>query len=113
MPIKVFIKRHIKEGHATAAIGMLEDFRRMAIKQPGYISGEILTNHYDTRSITVVSSWRTIDAWIRWQSSDQRAKNEARFDKILEVPTKYEIYDVRSRGSKGADPAPPRTDEVS
>jgi heme-degrading monooxygenase HmoA len=96
MAIKVFIKRHIKEGHVQAAIGMLEEFRRMAIKQPGYISGETLTNHYDPRSITVISSWHTIEDWIRWQSSDRREANEANLEKILEVPTRYEIYDVRS-----------------
>jgi len=113
MPIKVFIKRHVKEGHVQAAIGMLEEFRRMAIKQPGYISGETLTNHYDARSITVISSWHTIEDWVRWQSSDMRAANEAKLEKILEVPTKYEIYDVRGGGSKGADPALLRADEVS
>lgn len=111
MPIKGFIKRHVKAGHVQAAVGMLEEFRRMAIQQPGYISGETLTNHYDTRSITVVSSWHTIEDWIRWQTSDKRAANEANLEKILEVPTQYEIYDVRS--SKETDPTLLHADEVS
>jgi heme-degrading monooxygenase HmoA len=113
MAIKVFIKRHVKADHLQAAIGMLQEFRRMAIKQPGYISGETLTNHYDPPSITVISSWRTVEDWIRWQSSDKRAENEAKLEKILEVPTKYEIYDVRSSSSKDTDPAFLHTDEVS
>jgi heme-degrading monooxygenase HmoA len=113
MVVKVFIKRHVKEGHLQAAIGMLQEFRRMAIKQPGYISGETLTNHYDPRSLTVISSWRSVEDWIRWQSSDKRAENEAKLEKILEVPTKYEVYDVRSGSSKDTDPAFLHTDEVS
>jgi heme-degrading monooxygenase HmoA len=92
---------------------MLQEFRRMAIKQPGYISGETLTNHYDPRSLTVISSWRSVEDWIRWQSSDKRAENEAKLEKILEVPTKYEVYDVRSGSSKDTDPAFLHTDEVS
>jgi heme-degrading monooxygenase HmoA len=114
MAIKVFIKRHIKEGHFETVVAMLEKFRKLAKKETGYISGETLINHYDPRSITVVSSWKTIEDWIRWQSSDQRAGNEAIIEPLLEVPTKYEIYDVGAHG-KGLGPgsAAHHTDEVS
>jgi heme-degrading monooxygenase HmoA len=94
MAIKVFIKRHIKEGHVEKAVAMLEEFRDMAKKEIGFIAGETLINHYDSRSITVVSSWRTIEDWVRWQSSDKRAGNEAKLEALLEIPTKYEIYDI-------------------
>jgi heme-degrading monooxygenase HmoA len=96
MAIKVFIKRHIKEGSVEKAVAMLEEFRNMAKIESGYISGETLINHYDSRSITVVSTWRTIEDWVRWQSSDKRAGNEAKIEELLEVPTKYEIYDIGS-----------------
>lgn len=94
MAIKVFIKRHIKEGNVEKAVAMLEEFRDMAKKEMGFIAGETLINHYDSRSITVVSTWRTIEDWVRWQSSDNRAGNEAKIEALLEVPTKYEIYDI-------------------
>jgi heme-degrading monooxygenase HmoA len=114
MAIKVFIKRHIREGHFEPAVAMLEEFRNMAKKEAGYISGETLINHYDPRSITVVSSWKTIEDWIRWQTSDKRASNEARIEPLLEVPTKYEIYDIGANAKGiGPDSAAPRSDEVS
>ena len=114
MPIKVFIKRHIKKGRVEKAVAMLEKFRDMAKTEPGYIFGETLINHYDSRSITVVSTWRTIEDWVRWQSSDKRAGNEAKIEELLEVPTKYEIYDISSP-KKRLDPnsALLHTDEVS
>jgi len=62
--------------------------------QPGHISGETLVNHYDGRSITVISTWESIDDWIRWQESAQRVSTEANLEKFLEQPTKYEIYDI-------------------
>jgi heme oxygenase (mycobilin-producing) len=96
MPIRVFIKRHIKEGSVEKVVSMLNEFRTMAKKQPGYLSGETLINHYDPRSITIVSSWQNLDDWIRWQSSEERARNEARIESSLEMPTKYEVYDARS-----------------
>ena len=96
MAIRVFIKRHIKEGSVAQAIQMLDRFRDMARKQPGYLSGETLSNHYDPRSITIVSSWQKIEDWIQWQSSDERSANEAEIENLLEQPTKYEVYDTGS-----------------
>lgn len=114
MAIKVFIKRHIKEGHVDQAIAMLEEFRNMAKKEPGYISGETLINHYDFRSITIISAWRTIEDWVNWQSSDKRAGNETKIEEMLEVPTKYEIYDIGSPKEKpSSDSAALHADEVS
>jgi heme oxygenase (mycobilin-producing) len=94
MALKELIKRHIKEGKTEEVLGLLHLFRSNALKQPGYISGETLVNHYDPRSITVVSMWQTIDDWIRWQESEERSSREAELEKLLEQPTKFEIYDL-------------------
>ena len=96
MAIKVFIRRHFKEGTISEAISLLNQFRSQAMAQPGYISGETLVNHYDKRSITVVSTWQAIEDWIKWQESDDRSENEAQIESLLEDTTKYEIYDVGS-----------------
>jgi heme oxygenase (mycobilin-producing) len=114
MAIKVFIKRHTKKGRVEKAVAMLEGFRNMAKKEPGYISGETLINHYDARSITVVSTWQTIEDWISWQSSDKRAGNEAIIEELLEAPTKYEIYDINiPKENPSSDSAIIHADEVS
>jgi len=114
MAIKVFIKRHTKKGRVEKAVAMLEEFRNMAKKEPGYISGETLINHYDSRNIMVVSTWRTIEDWVRWQSSDIRAGNEAKIEVLLEAPTKYELYDTgRSKETLGSDSSVLHADEVS
>jgi heme-degrading monooxygenase HmoA len=114
MPIRVFIKRHIKQGREEEAIAMLNRFRHMAKKQPGYISGETLINHFDSRSITIVSSWQKIEDWIHWQSSAERAANEAMIENLLEQPTKYEIYDVSSMRGRPSSQGPAHdSDEVS
>jgi hypothetical protein len=42
MAIKVFIKLHIREGHVEPAVALLEEFRNMAIRESGHISGETL-----------------------------------------------------------------------
>jgi len=70
------------------------------MNQPGYISGETLVNHYDYRSITVISTWQSIEDWISWEESDDRAGNEAELESLLEEPTKFEIYDLGMKSSK-------------
>ena len=94
MMVKIFIKRHVQAGKVDQAYALLNKIRGTAMHQNGYVSGETLVNHYDDRSITVISTWQSVDDWIRWEESDERAANEAELESLLEEPTKFEVYDV-------------------
>ena len=94
MAIKVFIKRYVKKGKTEDTLALLNEVRSQALKQQGYISGETLVNHYDPSNITVVSTWQTIEDWIRWQESDERAIQEDQLESLQEGPTSFEIYDL-------------------
>jgi heme-degrading monooxygenase HmoA len=94
MAVKIFIKRYVKKGKTQEAVELLKDVRSQALKQPGYISGETLINHYDPCSITVVSTWQTIDDWIRWEESDERSAKEDQLEGLQEGPADFEIYDL-------------------
>jgi heme-degrading monooxygenase HmoA len=94
MAVKVFIKRYIKKGKTEDTLALLNEVRSQALKQSGYISGETLINHYDPSNITVVSTWQTIDDWIRWQESDERAVQEDLLESLQEGPANFEIYDL-------------------
>ncbi len=94
MAVKVFIKRNFKKGNTHEAVELLKEVRSYALKQPGYISGETLINHYDPCNITVVSTWQTIDDWIRWEESDQRSAQEKQLEALQEGPADFEIYDL-------------------
>ena len=94
MAVKVFIKRNFKKGKTQEAVELLKEVRSHALKQPGYISGETLINHYDPCNITVVSTWQTIDDWIRWEESDERSAKENQLEALQKGPTDFEIYDL-------------------
>jgi heme-degrading monooxygenase HmoA len=94
MAVKIFIKRHVKKGKTQEAVELLKDVRSLALQQPGYISGETLINHYDPCNITVVSTWQTIDDWIRWEESDERSAKENQLEGLQEGPADFEIYDL-------------------
>ena len=94
MAVKIFIKRHFKEGHQEKGIQRLHTSRERALRQPGYISGETLVNHYDGACVTVVSTWQSVDDWVSWQNSSDRHNNEEEIESLLDKPTTYEIYDI-------------------
>ena len=94
MAIRVFIKRYIKKDRIEDTVALLNEIRSQALKQPGYLSGETLVNHYDPRNITVISTWQTIEDWIRWQESDERAVQEDQLESLQEGPANFEIYDL-------------------
>jgi len=94
MAIKVFIKRYVKKGKTEDTLALLNEVRSQALKQAGYISGETLVNHYDPSNITVISTWQTIEDWIRWQESDARAVQEDQLESLQEGPANFEIYDL-------------------
>ena len=94
MAIKVFIKRYVKKDKTQDTLALLKEVRSQALKQPGYISGETLVNHYDPCNIMVVSTWQTIEDWIRWEESDARAVKEDQLESLLEEPANFEIYDL-------------------
>ena len=94
MTVKIFIKRHVKASKVDEAYALLNEIRSKAMNQPGYVSGETLVNHYDSRSISVISTWQSVEDWIRWEESEDRASTEAELESLLEEPTKFEVYDV-------------------
>ena len=94
MAVRIFIKRNVKKGRTQEAVELLKEVRSQALKQPGYISGETLVNHYDPCSITVVSTWQTIEDWIRWEESDARAAKEDQLESLQEGSADFEIYDL-------------------
>ena len=96
MAVRIFIKRHVKEGLVEKTIQMLNEFRKSAMDQPGYLSGETLVNHYDANCDTVVSTWQSVEDWIHWQNSEARDRNENLLEDFLDKPTIYEVYDIRS-----------------
>jgi heme-degrading monooxygenase HmoA len=94
MAVKIVIKRHFKENAAHKAFELLNNFRREAMGRQGYISGETWVNHYDPGRITVVSTWQSVEDWIHWEESEQRAANEAKLEGLQKTPVKFEIYDM-------------------
>lgn len=94
MAVKIFIKRRIKKAKRDEAMALLNKFRMAAMNQPGYISGETLVHHYNPQRVTIVSTWQTVEDWINWEQSDERAATEEELEGLLVEPTRFEVYDL-------------------
>ena len=100
LAIKILIKRQFKAHTVEKASALLNKIRLDAMNLPGYISGETWVNHYDPCKITVVSTWQTVEDWIRWEESDERAANEEKLEGLLEARTQFEVYDLGKSPAK-------------
>ncbi|MFQ5934347.1 MAG: antibiotic biosynthesis monooxygenase family protein [Dehalococcoidia bacterium] len=87
MQAKVLIERHVAPLQESHALAIATELRAAAIRQPGYISGETLIDIGDSSTIIVVSTWRTVEDWKRWESSVERKRLEANMEPLLSQPT--------------------------
>ena len=94
MIAKILIKRKFLKGKSDQIRSVMNNMRTGAMAQPGYISGETLVNHYDPYNIAVVSTWQTIDDWVRWQESDKRSAVTDQLESLAEGPASFEIFDL-------------------
>jgi len=92
MLVKVFIRRHIKEGKDKEAFTLLKKLRSLAMNQEGYISGETLIRAEDPQEIMVVSTWHGMENWAEWRESEQRKAIDSQLTKFLDTSTIYEPF---------------------
>ncbi len=92
MLVKVLIKRKIKEGKTREVFALLNKFRRDAMNQKGYISGETFFSYDDPQELLVISTWQSVDNWLKWKENPDRIANENIMKQLLEESPVHEIY---------------------
>jgi heme-degrading monooxygenase HmoA len=92
MAVKILIKRKFNVDQLQDASTLLMKARYSAMRQPGYISSETLSDLNDRGKVTVVSMWQTEKDWHAWKDSPERAEFEMEMGKIQEGDTEFELY---------------------
>ena len=95
MAIGVVIKRLTKQGVDAKVIlpGIIE-LRALAVRQPGYISGETFLNLDRPEECLVIGRWTSLEHWQKWQRDERRIKLNENIEKHLETKTEYNIYGI-------------------
>lgn len=86
MQAKVLIERHTAPHQAHHVLAIATELRAAAIRQPGYISGESLIDIDDNTALVVISIWRDIEDWRRWEASEERRMLEDNIVPLLSRP---------------------------
>ncbi|MCG6907902.1 MAG: antibiotic biosynthesis monooxygenase [Desulfobacteraceae bacterium] len=71
---------------------LLAEARKLAFRQPGYISGETMRNVVDPYEYLVISTWKSVEDWERWFANEERKTVEGKIDAVLGAATEYRVY---------------------
>jgi len=92
MTVRVIIKRTVKENKAREMISLFRKMRSLAVKQPGYISGETLKSLDRPETFVVISTWDSAEVWEQWMRNKERQDLQEKMDPFLEGKTEYEKF---------------------
>ena len=98
MAIKVLITRRFKDEFIHEAHYHNAEIRALATVQPGYISGETITNLDDPNEMIIISTWESKKAWDEWYKKDVRKDFYKKLRLSLETVEKIAFY--RPGGTK-------------
>jgi len=96
--IKVIIERHAKDEESLPPL--LRELRAAAMHQPGYVTGETLVSTEDKSIVAVISTWRSLQDWKTWETSETRAKLYQQIEPLLAEKPKVRTYQIMATEEK-------------
>jgi heme-degrading monooxygenase HmoA len=91
----VLIKRVVKPGdNAQVLLPLIIELRALAVRQPGYISGETFFNLDRPEECLVISRWTTLEHWQKSKGDPRRIELDENVEKHLGTKTEYNIYGI-------------------
>jgi heme-degrading monooxygenase HmoA len=93
--IKVIIERNIAEGLELNYVDAIRTTLKAVLEAPGYISSQSLTDIHRPNHRLIVTNWTSVEAWEKWQSSQERKKALADITPILHDGEKITVAEIR------------------
>ena len=95
MAIGVVIKRVTNPGvNAKVLLPHIVELRALAVRQPGYISGETFFNLERPEECLVIGRWISLEHWQHWQRDVRRIELNDNIEKHLGARAEYSIYGI-------------------
>ena len=95
MSIEVLVKRTVPEDKVKDFLPLLIHLRKLAMDQPGYISGATLKRRDKPGEYLVMSTWQFYQDWEKWEASQERKEVQGKIDSLIGGKTECEIYDYK------------------
>ena len=95
MAIGVVIKRVTKRGEdAKVLLPHIIELRALAVRQPGYISGETFFNIDRPDECLVIGRWTSLEHWQKWSRDPRRIELDGNMEKHLVIKSDYSIFNI-------------------
>ncbi|MDX1707923.1 MAG: antibiotic biosynthesis monooxygenase [Desulfobacterales bacterium] len=95
MAIGVLIKHLAKDGvDAKTLLPHIIELRALAVRQPGYISGETFFHLDRIEECLVISRWTSLENWQRWTKDSRRIELHQNITEYLGTKIEHNIYGV-------------------
>ncbi|MFE8071594.1 antibiotic biosynthesis monooxygenase family protein [Marinobacteraceae bacterium S3BR75-40.1] len=91
--IKVLIQRHIAESLEEPYEQRARAILQAAVQAPGFISGETLCDAHDRNHRILLSIWRSVADWQRWQDSPERKAMMLELNPMMDREEKITILE--------------------
>ncbi|WP_067863858.1 antibiotic biosynthesis monooxygenase family protein [Neptuniibacter marinus] len=91
--IRVMIERHIADELVIHYDKVARETLQRAMQAHGFISGEALQNVTNHKHRLVIATYRTLQDWQRWASSEERLEMMAMINPMLESEEKITIFE--------------------
>ena len=70
------------------------ELRALAVRQPGYISGETFFSLDHSDECLVIGRWTAIEHWQKWYQDPRRIELDKNMQKYLGSKPEYSIYGI-------------------
>ena len=97
MAVEILIRRKFIKEKADEIASLMVELRSLAVAQSGYISSESLKcidpPGDGEKEYLVRSTWRSVEDWKNWLTSEERMAIQQKIDVITGEKTEYRIYE--------------------
>ncbi len=95
MAVGILIKRLTRQGvDAKVLLPHIVELRALAVRQPGYISGETFFNLERPEECLVIGRWTSLEHWQQWKRDVRRIELNENIEKLCGCRTEYSIYGI-------------------
>ncbi len=84
MATRILIERKVKPDCLADFLELSLQLRALAMRQPGYISGETLGSTENDGRHLIISTWHSLAAWKEWENNPERQKIARKMVKLLD-----------------------------
>ena len=89
--IKVIIERKIAQSMESTYDAAIKDTLRAILEAPGYISGANFKDAHNENHRVIITNWKDLASWQKWQGSESRRKVISAIQPILTTSEKITV----------------------